>query len=263
MITIKLQRDPSAIQLSGKNVVDKSPKEPQRPRSASIFESPMDGNEACKFNTIATQLCLQVGVSWLHPRHKYMDTPRNYCEFWKWNFFFVSRRRFKHFGYSDSDADDDVDEQTNEAATSFLPNPPFKFTIVPPLDHLTTSVNGKWKCLPHGDCDADANGDGDDDVDERGGRDAARSGLRVPLITFYYHTHIKSFFERGKEESEPSWVADRTFKILLRTIHSTHTPTDLSREYHASGCRFRAQARPKINCQLIAFDNRIRFARKR
>lgn len=209
MITTKLQRDPSTIQLSGKNVVDKSPKEPQRPRSASIFESPMDGNEACKFNTIATQLCLQVGVSWLHPRHKYMDTPRNYCEFWKWNFFFVSRRRFKHFGYSDSDADDDVDEQTNEAATSFLPNPPFKFTIVPPLDHLTTSVNGKWKCLPHGDCDADANGDGDDDVDERGGETRLEVDCGCHSSLFITTHTSKVSLKEGKKKVNPlEWLTE-------------------------------------------------------
>lgn len=228
MITTKLQRDPSTIQLSGKNVVDKSPKEPQRPRSASIFESPMDGNEACKFNTIATQLCLQVGVSWLHPRHKYMDTPRNYCEFWKWNFFFVSRRRFKHFGYSDSDADDDVDEQTNEAATSFLPNPPFKFTIVPPLDHLTTSVNGKWKCLPHGDCDADANGDGDDDVDERGAR---RGWKWIAGATHHFllpHTHQKFLWKRERRK----WTLLSGWPNLQDTSrhHTQHTHTHWSQQ---------------------------------
>jgi len=199
------------------------PKEPERPRSASIFESPMQENEACKSNTIATQLRLQVGVSWLHPRHKYMDTPRNYCEFWKWNFFvsrrvkfFLSRRYYLDAGrlwrwrwwwrwWTNK-----------RGSNKFSAHSPLTFTLVSPLDHLTTSVNGKWKCLPQGNDDLHYRAE--DEVDEKGASWIAGATHQFLL------PHIRraaSMKERKKKVNPLEWLTEP--QKLFSAPHTPHT----------------------------------------
>lgn len=125
-----------------------------------------------------------------------------------------------------------------------------------PLDHLTTSVNGKRKCLLSHDDDVDDDEHDDDDVDEKGAEWACG------CHSFYYHTLAQN--NKNIKNKTKIFTKERKKKVNpLECPASSHPPpTTHSRESHASGWRFGAQAWPKINCQLSAFHNLIRFAKK-
>lgn len=259
MITTKLQRDPSTIQLSGKNVVDKSPKS-HRDRDQHQFSN----------------------RQWMETRHaNSIQLPHNYA--YKLAFpgctrainiwippgiivSFESEISSSCLGGDSSFLDTAtltlmmtlMNKQTRQQQV-FGPLPPYIYHSATtwPLDDFCQRqmkvfatrrlrcwswCQWRWRWWSWW----------------KGGETRLEVNCGCHSSLFITTHTSKVSMKEGKKKVNPlEWLTESSRHF------SPHTPTDLSGESHASGCRFRAQARPKINCQLSAFDNRIRFARKR